>query len=479
MTRKKVIDFLWVALLILLPFTSLPLASKILQSKMVAAPSILPLFFLILLFVIPIIFLGKLKEISFPLLLFLIYCVLSTTIAQFSTIPIDKDFNVFRNIAEAYITLLIGIAFFVLPVHYLETHKQISKTLRVIYFTFLPVFFWSLFQFVFENFFGGYPLWMENFQKFFSTSGLLYDGRVTGFAFEPSWLANQLNMLYIPFFLGSLLSGYTIFKKKLFHISLETIFLLASIFLLFLTKSRIGWITFIFCFLYVILAFYKDLMKKLRNRFMTFKKKMWDYVIPVLLVIILISIIFSGIYISSKFDPRMERVLKIETYKNRDFNSIANEFLFAERILYWETGWKIFNDHPMIGVGQGNYGFYFEKYMPAFAYVLDEPRDILFRANYQANNKNLWTRLLSETGIIGFIIYVTWMILLWNQGSELKKKQNQTSIFFGHVMKIALIALVFEGFSIDSFALPYIWMIFGICSASFYIFQQDSETQII
>ncbi len=28
----------------------------------------------------------------------------------------------------------------------------------------------------------------------------------------------------------------------------------------------------------------------------------------------------------------------------------------------------------------------------------------------------------------------------------------------GHVMKIALIALIFEGFSIDSFALPYIWI---------------------
>ncbi len=78
--------------------------------------------------------------------------------------------------------------------------------------------------------------------------------------------------------------------------------------------------------------------------------------------------------------------------------------MFAERILYWETGWNIFNDHPLIGVGLGNYGFYFEKYMPAFASALDEPREILFRANYQANNKNLWTRLLSETGIIGFII---------------------------------------------------------------------------
>ena len=478
MTRKKVVDFLWVVLLILLPFTSLPLASKILQSKMVAAPSILPLFFLILLCVFPIIFLGKLKEISYPLILFLVYCVLSSIIAQFSTIPIYKEFNIFRNIAEAYITLLIGIAFFVLPVHYLENHKLILQTLHVIYFTFLPVFLWSIFQFVFEIFYGGFPIWMENFQKIFSTSGLLYDGRVTGFAFEPSWLAHQLNMLYIPIFLGSILSGYTIFKKKLFHISLETIFLIASIFLLFLTKSRIGWITFIFCFLYVILTIYKDLMKKLRIRFMTFNKKMWDFVIPVLLVIILISIVISGIYISSKFDPRMEKVLNIETYKNRDFITIANEFLFAERILYWETGWKIFNEHPIIGVGLGNYGFYFEKYMPAFASVLDEPREILFRANYQANNKNLWTRLLSETGIIGFIIYVTWLILLWIQGSELKKKQNQTAIFMGHVLKIALIALIFEGFSIDSFALPYIWIIFGICSASFYVFHRDSITQI-
>ncbi len=87
MTRKKVVDFLWLILLILLPFTSLPLASKILQSKMVAAPSILPLFLLILLSLLPIIFLGKLKEISLPLILFLTYCVLSTTIAQFCHNP--------------------------------------------------------------------------------------------------------------------------------------------------------------------------------------------------------------------------------------------------------------------------------------------------------------------------------------------------------------------------------------------------------
>jgi len=478
MTRKKTIDILWVVLLILLPFTSLPLASKVLQSKMVAAPSILPLFFLVILFVFPILFGGKLKDISFPLVIFFVFCIFCTLIAQFSPIPIHKEFDVFRNILEAFITLVIGIAFFVFPVHYLDNLDKIFKAMKVIYFTFIPVFFWSLLQFFFDNFFGRFPVWMENFQKFFSTSGLLYEGRITGLAFEPSWLAHQLNMLYIPFFLSTFISGNTIFKKKYLHIPIETIFLCASIFLLFLTKSRIGWITFVFCFFYTLFYVYKDLLRKLRKRFIFLKRKFWSFIIPISFVFIVMSVIISGIYISSKFDPRMEKILQIETYKNRDLISIANEFLFAERILYWEAGWKIFNDNPIIGVGLGNYGFYFEEYMPAFASALDEPREILFRADHLANNKNLWTRILSETGMIGFVFFFSWILLLWIQGLKLKKNQSQSARFFGHVMNIALIAIILEGFSIDSFALPYFWIIIGICSSSFYVFNPYAKSTI-
>ncbi|PKN86953.1 MAG: hypothetical protein CVU46_06020 [Chloroflexi bacterium HGW-Chloroflexi-8] len=469
MNRKSFLYAIWFTVLILIPFTSLPLASQVLQSDMVAAPSIIPLILMVIVWFIPTFFRQKLNDISFPLLFFLVYCIFVSMITLFINIPIQKNFSVTGNILEAYGTLIIGIAFFIIPTHYIISLKQTKQALKIIYWTFLPIFLWSILQFCLDRMMGGYPPWMEEIQRYFSTSGLLYRGRVTGFAYEPSWLAHQLNILYIPLFLGTSLSGYSILNKRIALLSIENILLFGSILLLFLTKSRIGWISFAFCMIYAFLLLYKYLFQKLRKKFFHISRRIWKVIFPLLATIIFVFVIFTGLLVSSKIDPRMEKVLKVETYQNRDLFSIANDFFFAERILYWQTGWEIFNDHPVIGVGLGNFGFYFQRYMPDFASALDEPREILFRANYQANNKNLWTRLLSETGIIGFILFFSWLIILWIQGSELLKNPKSEISFWGHVVKIVLIALIFEGFSVDSFALPYYWLILGISSAVFYL----------
>ena len=171
----------------------------------------------------------------------------------------------------------------------------------------------------------------------------------------------------------------------------------------------------------------------------------------------------------------MKNVLDIATYKDRPVLSIANEFLFAERILYWQTGWNIFNDYPITGVGLGNSGFFFEKYMPSFAWALDEPRDLIFRADYQGNNKNMWTRLLSETGMIGFTIFISWLILLWTQAKILLQNKSKNWYFWGLVGMVSLIAFIFESFSLDSFALPYYWLIFGLVTAAFKL-SENSKT---
>ena len=476
MNRKSFIDAIWFILLIFLPFTSLPLASLVLQSDMVAAPSIIPLILLGLVWFIPTFFRRNLNDISLPLLIFLIFCILGSVITLFTNIPIQKNFSVTGNMIEAYGTLIIGIAFFIIPAHYINSQTKANQTVKIIYWTFLPIFMWSILQFSLERLMGGYPSWMEQIQRYFSTSGLLYRGRVTGFAYEPSWLAHQLNILFIPLFLGTSLSGYSIFNKRIVLLSVENILLFCSILLLFLTKSRIGWVSFAFCMIYVFLFLYKYLFQKLRSKFASINHKIWKVIFPLVFSIIILIVIVTGLFVSSKIDPRMETVFKVETYKNRDLFSIANNFFFAERILYWQTGWEIFNDHPILGVGLGNFGFYFQQYMPNFASALDEPREILFRANYQANNKNLWTRLLSETGIIGFILFISWLIILWIQGSELLKNSKHEISFWGHVMKIAIIALIFEGFSVDSFALPYYWIILGISSAIFYLCMNKQYT---
>jgi O-antigen ligase len=160
----------------------------------------------------------------------------------------------------------------------------------------------------------------------------------------------------------------------------------------------------------------------------------------------------------------METLFEVETYQNRNLFSIANEFVFAERILYWQTGWHVFNDYPIFGVGLGNVGFFFEEYMPSFAWALDEPRHLIYQANYQGNVKNLWIRLLSETGIIGFLCFGTWLILLFLRSYQFQRNESHLHKYWGLVGKIALLTLLIEGFSIDSFALPYYWIIFGFLS---------------
>jgi O-antigen ligase len=163
----------------------------------------------------------------------------------------------------------------------------------------------------------------------------------------------------------------------------------------------------------------------------------------------------------------MENLFNLEFYKNRNLFSIANEFVFAERILYWQTGWQIFNDFPLFGVGLGNSGFFFNDYLPSFAWALDEPRHLIFQATYQGNIKNLYFRLLSETGMIGFLSFITWLMLIFLISKKFENSGKKHVKIWGFIGKIAIIALVFEGFSIDSFALPYYWIILGLVASNF------------
>jgi O-antigen ligase len=218
---------------------------------------------------------------------------------------------------------------------------------------------------------------------------------------------------------------------------------------------------------YLIYRFNQKLIKKISSWQIFFDKKIILKLIPIMLLVIYLFAIFLGLFFFSKFDSRMENLFNLDFYKNRNLFSIANDFVFAERILYWQTGWKIFNDYPIFGVGLGNSGFFFNDYMPSFAWALDEPRHLIFQANYQGNIKNLWFRLLSETGALGFLSFATWMLLIFFLSNRLEKGDNPSQNYWGLVGKIAIIALIIEGFSIDSFALPYYWILLGLVSSNF------------
>lgn len=143
----------------------------------------------------------------------------------------------------------------------------------------------------------------------------------------------------------------------------------------------------------------------------------------------------------------------------------ANRLVFAERVVFWQTGYEVFNDYPVLGVGIGNAGYYFPEKMPAFGYGLTEVSRLLFEYSGLPNTKSMWTRLAAETGLIGLSLFLTWLAVLWFSGRSLKHSTNRLTQAIGLFGLFVMVGLLIEGFSVDTFALPYFWLSLGILTA--------------
>jgi len=143
----------------------------------------------------------------------------------------------------------------------------------------------------------------------------------------------------------------------------------------------------------------------------------------------------------------------------------ANQLAYAERVMYWATGLKTFGLHPLLGVGLGNSGFLFRQSLPVYGYFLPEMIAILNGAPGFPNPKNLWVRLLAETGVVGFLLFTIWLARIGLAAHRLSRGQASVLRVIGAAGLIALATQVIEGFSLDSFALPQLWIMLGLVTA--------------
>ena len=155
--------------------------------------------------------------------------------------------------------------------------------------------------------------------------------------------------------------------------------------------------------------------------------------------------------------------------------SFFNYLAFAERYVYWVGGWNIFNNHPILGVGLGNAGFFFQQQLPSYGWSLPEVMDAYYRTAELPNIKSLWVRLLSETGIAGFSAFIAWFYVLFRLSWFIRLSKNPLFRMIGWSGLFVLVAYIIEGFSTDTFALPYLWVSLGIVSAACALMRISSE----
>jgi O-antigen ligase len=145
---------------------------------------------------------------------------------------------------------------------------------------------------------------------------------------------------------------------------------------------------------------------------------------------------------------------------------LASRLAYAERVMYWAAASRVFDLHPLLGVGLGNSGQLFLSTVPAFGYYLPEIIQIANPGTPQfPNPKSLWLRLLAETGVVGFVLFAVWLVFVGVTSWRALRSERPLPGVVGLASGMALIALVIEGFSLDTFALPQLWILFGLLTS--------------
>jgi O-antigen ligase len=195
------------------------------------------------------------------------------------------------------------------------------------------------------------------------------------------------------------------------------------------------------------------------------------------LIVLLASIVAVALgfgWMMGQVDERMQNLLSIPEriteihyfFPNEEIHEAANRLAFAERTVYWTTAFRTFGEHPILGVGPGNSGFYFENILPAYGRNLTEIQNVLNLQQYGfPNPKNFWVRLLAENGIIGFLCFTTWLSIVGIASGFLWRKGGGYSQLIGLAGLIGIITFFVEGFSLDTYALPHNWILFGLVTA--------------
>jgi hypothetical protein len=482
----------WAAIFILMPITSLPLLSRLAGGTSVAPAAFLPLIWLVLFWFLPYLFKkGAIPRESIPFIFFICIAIIASAAAFFGNIPPFKDVSVAHEEIRSILTLSVGAAFYLVTASWFsKDQSRLAFVLKWINVSGIIVILYAAIQafyiFLFKS---HYPSILFTFQRLVSTRDLFF-GRITAFAFEPSWLAQQMNLLYLPFWLGATVTGTSAHRFRLWKISLENILFLVGIVVVFLA-SRVGTLAILLVLallgLYANYLFGRRIYKWSLTRLIRFSSAIRNTIrilLPLILVVVFISVYLLGavglVYGLSHVDRRLGRIFQPQSLKQwsnllQSPYTFFNFLEFAERYVYWVGGWNVFNLHPILGVGLGNSGFFFQRQLPAYGWSLPEVMDAYYRTAGLPNTKSLWVRLLAETGVVGFSAFIAWFYVLFRLSWFIRLSKNPLFRMIGWSGLFVLIAYFIEGFSTDTFALPYLWVSLGIVSAVGALIRISSE----
>jgi O-antigen ligase len=298
---------------------------------------------------------------------------------------------------------------------------------------------------------------VTHWQLAFSMRELVRTNRISGLAYEPAWLAGQLATTFIPFLFAAVLTNFRISRLKW----LEPVLLVLSLLVVLATYSRGGLLTIFAAAGLTFLFFGRDVIRLTWNWFINgFRGRMLDVLFRIGMIVVVL-VVFAGtfLFLSQKNFFRRLWETNAETLSEYivDINAGA-------RGAYSAGALAAFEEYPLTGVGLGASGFYIYKNLPDWALttVPEIAKQLSPENRLYPNPKNLYVRLLAETGLIGCFLFLAFQLYILGDMLNLLRRNEAWARFAAVAGVFAWLAITFYNFTQDSLTTPNIWLVSGI-----------------
>ncbi len=466
------IRFLWAAALLCLPVTSFRWFPGLGETTYVRPLAFFPLALLLPLLLVRLA--RKQMAAPFPgsmvVLLAFGLALMTATVFGALEAPLSLRGQTYWGRAlRAWATLAIGLTFFLSAAWMNKDEDELKFSLRWLLAGFGLDILWSMVQaLAFYT-----PLLdkvtVTHWQLAFSMRELVKTNRVSGLAYEPAWLAGQIATMYLPWLFAAVLTGMRLTRFRW----LEALLLAASGLLLLATYSRGGLVTALgavaLTFLLVGGQVIKDgwrwFLAGFRRSGLALRGKgnvrAWVTGAGLrlgLIALAALALLSAGVILGQK--GYMTRLWNTQAESLTDF---IVENSAGARAAYTWGALGAYDRSPWLGVGLGASGFYIYQNLPDWALttVPEIARQLSPTNRLYPNPKNLYVRILAESGLLGLALFAAfWLGLLGDALAFLRKPGLLR--FLGIAGLCSWLAVSFYNGTQDSFATPNIWVNLGI-----------------
>lgn len=451
---------LWAAALVTLPVTSFRWFPLLGEGTLVRPLALYPLAALLPLLVIRAIRRERSFPLSGSLVLLGVFALAALAVtalgALIAPIPLrGQDYS--GRALRAVVTLAIGLVFFLAAAWMNRNETDVRFTIRWLLVGLGLDLAWSGLQAV--TFYTPFlkKEMVTHWQLAFSVRELVRTNRVSGLAYEPAWLAGQVVTIYLPVLFGAVLAGIRLTRAKW----LEPLLLALSALVLLATYSRGGILIAAASASLTVLLLERGLLRHAWVWFFGGLRSGW--LLRIALVVGVLAVLAgAALFLAQK--NYFQRLWDLSADSLTQYLVNIN---VGARSAYADGALAAFEEHPVTGVGLGASGFWIYGHLPDWALttVPEIARQLDPGSRLFPNPKNLYVRLLSETGLVGFVFFLIFMFSSFADALS-PLRRDKFSRFLSVAGFFAWLAIALYNVTQDSLTTPNIWLLPGILAGA-------------